>query len=310
MSNHQNPLKSILILMLAIFLFVPFACEQTIDPLQDEELIKISQEEYARPTKNSRLNGNVYEKFTPKWEESEVIDLKNGGKIVMAPLKSSLNVTYSNELGFSRKLVVEFDKRMSIKSTEILEIVGTPDFVKNNKKLIIENRNENEIKDFEGGVVISDVNYTTHDGKAFNRGKKNGIAKIANKEKGARKMFYCVDWYWVSNGNWTYLYTTCEAGSEGGGGGGEEENGDENLKCKPCTPVPAGGTAYEYHSEAAGNDPHYGMPNHTHHFRMNQSPTNKGCKCGWTRDYIHPTEGFSPLPGEIPVSQSGGGGVY
>ena len=209
MSNQKKTLKSILLLILATFMFIPFACEQTIDPLQDEELIKISKESYEKATKNSRLNGNVFERFIPKWDESEVIDLKNGGKIVIAPLQSSLDVTYSNEISFSRKLTVEFDKRMSMKSTEILEIVGTYDFVKNNKKLIIENRNENNIKDFEGGIVISDVNYTTHDGKAFNVGKKNGNAKIANKEKGARKMVYCVDWYWVSNGNWIYLYTEC-----------------------------------------------------------------------------------------------------
>ncbi len=70
---------------------------------------------------------------------------------------------------------------MNIKSAEILEIVGTSDFIKNNKKLIIENRNDNDIKDFEGGIVVSDVNYTTHNGKASNKGKKNGTAKIANK---------------------------------------------------------------------------------------------------------------------------------
>ena len=220
MSNHPNSLKSILILIFAIFLFIPLACEQTIDPLQDEELIKISQEWYAKSTKNARLNDNVYEKFTPKWGESEVIDLKNGGKMVTVPLQSSLSVTYSNEISFMRKMIVEFDKRMNIKNTEILEIVGTPEFLQKNKNLIIENRNGNDIKDFEGGIITSDVNYTTHDGKTFNKGKKNGIAKIANKEKGARKMFYCVDWYWVQGGNWSYLYTTCEGGSSGGGGGG------------------------------------------------------------------------------------------
>ena len=64
MSNHRNSLKSILILILATFLFIPFACEQTIDPLHDEELIKISQESYEKATKSSRLNGNIYEIYT------------------------------------------------------------------------------------------------------------------------------------------------------------------------------------------------------------------------------------------------------
>lgn len=211
MSNYQKSLRSILILILATFMFIPFACEQTIDPLQDAELIKISQESYEKATKKSRLNGNVYGGFIPKWEESEVLDIRNGGKIVVVSLQSSSDVTYSKEISFSRKLIVEFDKRISIKSTEILEIVGTYDFVKNNRKLIIENRNENYLKDFEGGIVISDVNYTVHEGKAFSKGKKNGTAKIANKEKGAREMFYCVDWYWVEGGNWTFIYRDCTA---------------------------------------------------------------------------------------------------
>lgn len=226
MSNYQNTLKSILILILVTFMFIPFACEQTIDPLQDEELIKISQKSYEKATKNARLNVNLYEKFKPKWNESEVIDLKNGGKILTIPLQSSLNVTYSNEISFSRKLVVEFDKRMNIKNSEILEIVGTPNFIKNNINLIIENRNENSIKDFEGGIITSDISYTVHEGKAFIKGIKNGTGKIANKDKGARKMMWtCVYWYWVTGGFYTYLYTEC--GPSGGGGtstGGDGSN--------------------------------------------------------------------------------------
>ncbi len=181
MSNYQKSLKSILILILATFMFIPFACEQTIDPLQDEELIKISQQLYEKATKKSRVNGDVNVKFIAKWDETEVIDIKNGGRIVTVPLQSLSKVTYSNEISFSRKLVVEFDKRMNIKNSEILEIVGTPDFIKNNKKLIIENRNENDIKDFEGGIITSDINYTVHEGKAFSKGKKNDTAKIANE---------------------------------------------------------------------------------------------------------------------------------
>ncbi len=80
MSNQQNLLKSFLVLMLATFLFIPLACEQTINPLHDGELIKISQESYEKATKSSRLNGDVYGRFIPKWDESEVIDLKNGVK--------------------------------------------------------------------------------------------------------------------------------------------------------------------------------------------------------------------------------------
>ncbi len=83
------------------------------------------------------------------------------------------------------------------------------------------------------------------------------------------------------------------------------------AKCLPCKPVSVGGLAYEYHSKAAGNDPHNGMDNHTHHFKMNQSPTTatQPCKCFWSRDYINPTEGNSPQAGAVKVQEASGGGV-
>jgi hypothetical protein len=71
----------------------------------------------------------------------------------------------------------------------------------------------------------------------------------------------------------------------------------DSRRCLPCAPVPVGGLAFEYHSKAAGNDPHDGMENHTHHFKRNQSPPRAGCKCFW----IKPTENLSPLPGAVPV---------
>jgi len=81
-------------------------------------------------------------------------------------------------------------------------------------------------------------------------------------------------------------------------------------ECLPCLPVPVGGFGYDYHSAAAGNSPHNGMANHTHHFRMNQSPPAKGCRCFWDRKFMHPTSGFSPLPGAVLVTGSAeGGGV-
>jgi hypothetical protein len=88
-------------------------------------------------------------------------------------------------------------------------------------------------------------------------------------------------------------------------------NAQANTKCLPCKPVAVGGLAYEYHSKAAGNDPHNGMDNHTHHFKMNQSPTtaNPPCKCFWSRDYIKPTEGNSPQAGAVKVIEATGGGV-
>jgi hypothetical protein len=83
------------------------------------------------------------------------------------------------------------------------------------------------------------------------------------------------------------------------------------AKCQPCQPVPAGGIAYEYHSKADGNQPHAGMENHTHHFKMNQSPTtaNPPCKCFWSRDYIKPTNGNSPQAGAVKVQDASGGGL-
>lgn len=106
MSNQKKSLKSILISILATFMFISFACEQELAPLQNEDLIKISQESYEKATKSSRLNGGIYGGFIPKWDESEVIDLKNGGKIVTVPFQSSSDVTFSKEISFSRKLIV------------------------------------------------------------------------------------------------------------------------------------------------------------------------------------------------------------
>jgi hypothetical protein len=82
-----------------------------------------------------------------------------------------------------------------------------------------------------------------------------------------------------------------------------------SRRCLPCLPVPVGGIAYEYHSAAAGNQPHDGMPNHTHHFKMNQSPPAAGCLCFWKRNFISPTPEFSPLPGAVPVAPAAGGGI-
>lgn len=82
------------------------------------------------------------------------------------------------------------------------------------------------------------------------------------------------------------------------------------LKCLPCLPVPVGGLAYDHHSAKKGNDPHDGMPNHTHHLLMAQSPPEAGCRCFWRRDRpVKPTNGFSPLPGAVPVEPASGGGI-
>lgn len=90
----------------------------------------------------------------------------------------------------------------------------------------------------------------------------------------------------------------------------EKENEKENnKKCLPCNPVPFGGLAYDYHSTENGSKPHDGMLQHTHHFKMNQSPPSRGCICGWNRNFIKPTPGFSPLPGAVPVQPASGGGV-
>ncbi|HRI65654.1 MAG TPA: hypothetical protein PK156_15510 [Polyangium sp.] len=82
-----------------------------------------------------------------------------------------------------------------------------------------------------------------------------------------------------------------------------------SQRCLPCLPVPVGGIAYEYHSAAAGNEPHDGMANHTHHFKMNQSPPAAGCRCFWKRNFVSPTPEFSPLPGAVLVSPAAGGGI-
>ncbi|MBI9019390.1 MAG: hypothetical protein JEZ07_19245 [Phycisphaerae bacterium] len=85
------------------------------------------------------------------------------------------------------------------------------------------------------------------------------------------------------------------------------KNGDTPKGCMPCTPVPKGGLAYDYHKVPPKklDWPHKGS--HTHHFKMNQSPA-PVCICGWSRNFIPSTPGFSPLPGAIPVSGAGGGG--
>jgi hypothetical protein len=82
-------------------------------------------------------------------------------------------------------------------------------------------------------------------------------------------------------------------------------------KCLPCKPVAVGGLAYEYHSAAAGNDPHNGMPDHTHHFKMNQTPLTASdpCRCFWQRDFVKPTAGNTPMAGAVLVSPASGGGV-
>lgn len=81
--------------------------------------------------------------------------------------------------------------------------------------------------------------------------------------------------------------------------------------CLPCKPVAVEGLAYEYHSAAAGNDPHNGMPDHTHHFKMNQTPLTVAdpCRCFWARDFVKPTAGNTPMKGAVPVSTAAGGGV-
>ena len=80
--------------------------------------------------------------------------------------------------------------------------------------------------------------------------------------------------------------------------------------CYPCSP-PVGTIAYKVDLVPPSKPhwPHKG--NHTHHLKMNQSPWPM-CKCFWERDYVRPTEGISPLPGEIPLppGSAGGGGAF
>ncbi len=52
------------------------------------------------------------------------------------------------------------------------------------------------------------------------------LQKLLMKDKGARKMFYtCIDWYWVSGGIWTYLYSECTASTNGSGTGSSGGDG-------------------------------------------------------------------------------------
>jgi hypothetical protein len=83
------------------------------------------------------------------------------------------------------------------------------------------------------------------------------------------------------------------------------------AKCAPCKPVDVGGIAYEYHSKADGKQPHAGMENHTHHFKMNQSLVSSSppCFCFWKRDYIKVTEGNTPQSGAVKVADASGGGL-
>jgi RHS repeat-associated protein len=79
--------------------------------------------------------------------------------------------------------------------------------------------------------------------------------------------------------------------------------------CLPCAPVPVGGEAYLCHSAADGNDPHAGMDDHTHHFKMHQSPPSAGCRCFWDKDFVEATPGCTPRPGAVPVEPASGGGI-
>jgi RHS repeat-associated protein len=84
---------------------------------------------------------------------------------------------------------------------------------------------------------------------------------------------------------------------------------NHKRECLPCTPVPVGGEAFQCHSAAAGNEPHDGMADHTHHFKMHQSPPSAGCRCFWDRDFVPPTPGCVPRPGAVPLQPAGGGGI-
>lgn len=78
--------------------------------------------------------------------------------------------------------------------------------------------------------------------------------------------------------------------------------------CYPCNP-PVFSTSYQVHAvpPAKPHWPHKGT--HTHHYQMHQSPWPM-CRCFWLRDYVWPTGGSSPLPGEEPWTPPGGGGTY
>jgi hypothetical protein len=291
----------------------------------DETIINLIQntynQKYKQELKNGRADANIATTDfpDPKWSETVILNQSNGEKIAVTPIAALLekdNVTL-----IERHLINRVNGNNKIIDSKFVIIRGNKDIIQVQKYEIMSNNDFKNINGFDGVLVFHDFEDKLINGRKFTNGKaeksqKDIIGK--RKDQNARLMDLpapctCTDWYYiVYNENTGQVYSSTYLGSSCGGEDCDMgRDGGAGSTCKPCLPVGVNGLAYEFHSTALGNKEHAGMADHTHHFKMQQSPYTggaSGCKCFWKRDYIPPTNGFSPQPGAILVKPATGGG--
>ncbi len=183
--------KNIKLLLLSILLITfQFSCDKTdIDTINkyheynSQTIIELAKVHFATYSKNKRVNDEV--NYLPKWELSESFSTQNGNVLVVTPLFTNNIVTYTNNPGYFRRLVTEIDKKEEVKKVEMYEIVGDIKFILSNYKTLLDVSNSKRLKDFRGGILVTDYNTKIKNGKNYN--SDNVLENIDIKSKSKNK---------------------------------------------------------------------------------------------------------------------------
>jgi len=117
--------------------------------------------------------------FFPVWENSELLTLSNGNKVLITPLRRNLNVNYGN-LYYIRRLRIEFTPEEELVNVNIVEIVTTKSTVAEQKYTIIGNVFEELETRTDAKIMVFDAGYspllqnTSWQGEASNNSNLRG----------------------------------------------------------------------------------------------------------------------------------------
>lgn len=202
----------LLITSLLLF-FLQLSCEKDKNyvetasiQLDSGVIIEKAKEHFITSTSNLRTNDERM--YSPKWEFSEVVAKQNGNNLVLTPLYGNKMVSYTNKPGYFRRLVTELDKKNTVKKTDIIELFGEIDFIKSNYKILLEDTNSKRLKEFKGGILITDYYSKTENGKKYDLEKIIGKLNLKIKSKNKNARAYSEDCWGM------YLTTTYEDGSQ------------------------------------------------------------------------------------------------
>jgi hypothetical protein len=165
------------LLMLTALVFGCKPRTQEITPYQSIdskllELAKVSFEQNQTISLSKSVNPSILETdnrlnywgytsfrtFFPIWERSELVNLSNGNKVLITPLRRNMNVNYGN-LYYIRRLRIEFDANEELVKVNIIELVTLKKSVADLKQQIIANVFEEIETRTNAKIMVFDAGY-------------------------------------------------------------------------------------------------------------------------------------------------------